>query len=256
MPSLQSISQLRQVLVIVAMEVERVALLGDRAVTRRSLGVRIPIVLHELEFARCRVSVARSGVGLVNAGILLAQVIEHRPVDAVILLGVGGALDERLRPGDWVVARQILQHDSMLSDDHGSQPMPAGELVLSRPDGEKIDPVMPCDRVLIEWIRAAFEAAPESSRICEGTILSGSEFVGSRRRKSALRARAPDALLVDMEAAALAQICRRLDIPFVAAKTVADRADPAESIATDYISALRTCSRRAQTLLESMIQSL
>ena len=53
----------------------------------------------------------QSGIGKVNAAITTTLLIEKFDVKEVIFSGVAGSLDERLKIGDVVVGRDIVQHD-------------------------------------------------------------------------------------------------------------------------------------------------
>ncbi len=53
----------------------------------------------------------QSGIGKVNAAITATLLIEKFKVSEVIFSGVAGSLDERLKVGDVVIGRDIVQHD-------------------------------------------------------------------------------------------------------------------------------------------------
>ena len=58
-----------------------------------------------------------------------------------------------------------------------------------------------------------------------GQIISGDRFVSSNAECDALRQALPEALAVDMESAAVAQVCRDFGVGFGAVRTISDRAD-------------------------------
>jgi adenosylhomocysteine nucleosidase len=58
-----------------------------------------------------------------------------------------------------------------------------------------------------------------------GLIASGDRFISSALEAQALCAALPDALCVEMEGAAVAQVCHDYAIPFAAMRTISDRAD-------------------------------
>lgn len=245
---------MRRLLIIVAMKSEEDALLRGAKLKKTVLGIKSKIELKEFNLPRCRVMVARSGVGLVNGGSLLTQLAEHRAIDAVVLLGVGGALDKNLAAGDVVVSRQIVQHDSLLSAAGKDVLIAPGELMLSLKSNKQVDPIMRCDSVLVAWAADSLQKECRDA-LCTATILSGSEFVANAARKAELRALYPDAALVDMESAAIAQIARRMKLPFVAIKTVADRAEPESSIAKDYARFLKASSEHGRAVLRGLLRS-
>ena len=59
----------------------------------------------------------------------------------------------------------------------------------------------------------------------EGLVISGDRFVSTAAESDALRAALPDALAVEMEGAALAQVCADFGRPFAVLRTISDRAD-------------------------------
>ncbi len=58
-----------------------------------------------------------------------------------------------------------------------------------------------------------------------GKIITGDRFVASAAESRALRAELGTALAVDMESAAVAQVCHDYGVPFCAVRTISDRAD-------------------------------
>ena len=62
-------------------------------------------------------------------------------------------------------------------------------------------------------------------RVHQGVLIAGDRFVATAAESQALRDALPAALAVDMESAAVAQVCHDFGIPFAAMRTVSDRAD-------------------------------
>jgi adenosylhomocysteine nucleosidase len=58
-----------------------------------------------------------------------------------------------------------------------------------------------------------------------GLIISGDQFVASAAAVEALREALPDALAVEMEGAAIAQVCHEYGVPCAIVRTVSDTAD-------------------------------
>lgn len=250
---LSGMDAVHDLLIVAAMESEEQALLQGTNFHETTLGNRTRIAVREIALPRCRVRVARSGIGLVNAGSLLALLAEQLPIDAVLLLGVGGALDPRLEIGDLVVAHSVLQHDSVSSLPDGNVFIAPGELTLSRAEPSPVNPIFRCDPVLHDWVMR-IEKEEGAGQILSGTLLSGSEFVGTPERKKQLRGFGDDAWLVDMEAAALGQVARRLGIPYLAAKTVADRALPDGTIAHDYVKFLHAAAQHSRVMMRGLVR--
>jgi adenosylhomocysteine nucleosidase len=66
-----------------------------------------------------------------------------------------------------------------------------------------------------------------------GLIASGDEFVSSSERIVQLKNHLPEVLAVEMEGAAVAQVCHEFEIPFAIIRTISDDAD--ESSAEDFM---------------------
>ena len=63
-----------------------------------------------------------------------------------------------------------------------------------------------------------------------GLLIAGDRFVATAAESAALRRLLPDALAVDMESAAVAQVCWDYGVPFAVMRTVSDRADDAAHV--------------------------
>ena len=71
----------------------------------------------------------------------------------------------------------------------------------------------------------------------QGLVVSGDRFVSSAAESSVLQQALPDALAVEMEGAALAQICHEYGVPYALMRTISDRADNTAHV--DFSSFLR-----------------
>src|SRR6202012_1604985 len=64
-------------------------------------------------------------------------------------------------------------------------------------------------------------------QVHRGLLISGDRFVSTAAESALLRRALPDALAVEMEGAAVAQVCHDYGVPFAAMRTISDRADDA-----------------------------
>ncbi len=74
---------------------------------------------------------------------------------------------------------------------------------------------------------AVDEFGLRSPTVHRGLLISGDRFVSTAAESEALRRALPDALAVEMEGAAVAQVCHDYGVPFAAMRTISDRADDA-----------------------------
>ena len=142
-----------------------------------------------------------------------------------------GGLGDGVRVGDVVVARQLLQHDM-----DASPLFPRFEVPLTGRSHFDADPAL-ADALERAAQRCVHDAvALLGAGHCEdfglrqpgvhhGLIISGDRFVSSHADSNALRALLPHALAVEMEGAAVAQVCADFGRRFAVLRTVSDRAD-------------------------------
>jgi adenosylhomocysteine nucleosidase len=69
-----------------------------------------------------------------------------------------------------------------------------------------------------------------ATRCHEGLVVSGDRFVSSSAESAALREMLPQALAVEMEGAAMAQVCADFGCALSVLRTISDRADDAAHV--------------------------
>jgi adenosylhomocysteine nucleosidase len=171
------------------------------------------------------VILALAGVGKVAAASTATMLIERYKVQRVVFTGVAGAVAEHVNVGDVVVGSEYLQHDM-----DASPLFPRFEIPytgISRHSGDSTLIAM-----ILEALRA--DSMPASGlkplKIQQGLIISGDRFVSSASEVQVLRSALPDALCVEMEGAAIAQVCHDYQIPFAAVRSISDKADDSAHI--------------------------
>ena len=172
-----------------------------------------------------------SGMGKVAAAATTALLLDHFKAEQVIFTGVAGGLALGVEVGDVVVGSGFVQHDMDVSPLFPRYELP-GQGITELP----ADPVL--TQVLqeaatdaITWLPKLLDEATLATlglhrpSVHTGQILSGDRFVATQGESEALRAALPAAMAVDMESAAVAQVCRDFGVPFGAVRTISDRAD-------------------------------
>ena len=166
------------------------------------------------------VILALAGVGKVAASSTATMLIERFGVQRIIFTGVAGAVSEAVNVGDVVVGAEYLQHDMDASPLFPRYEIPYTGITRFAGDTQLI-------AMLLEALRADSMPATgsKSLKIHQGLILSGDRFVSSAAEVQALRLSQHDALCVEMEGAAVAQVCHSYRIPFAAVRSISDKAD-------------------------------
>jgi len=176
-----------------------------------------------------RIMTARVGVGKVNAAEATTLLLDHFLPAAVIFSGTAGAVDPDLNPGDVVIGTAVGHHD------FGTVTASAFVRGPTRdPASGQVDPVFfPADPGLLAAARRAAVTLKPSrlpdaepgrvARISEGVIVTGDSFISSAVRRDELRSELK-ASVVEMEGAAVAQVCARFGVPLIVIRSVTDRA--------------------------------
>lgn len=173
-----------------------------------------------------------SRIGKVAAAATAATLIERFEVTHVIFTGVAGAASADVRMGDIVIADSLIQHDMDASPLFPRFEIPLTGLSKFPTDG-MLTAILECAssqfleqdfhlKIDVEDREQFGIAAP---RVHRGLIASGDEFISSRARMTALNAELPSLLAVEMEGAAVTQVCFEFGIPCAVIRTISDGAD-------------------------------
>lgn len=170
--------------------------------------------LRHVTLAGQPVVLVRSGIGFVNATAAGTSVILRHGVDVpLISAGSAGGLGKDVAVGDVVLGSRLVNADA----DARAFGYVLGQ-VPGMPEAYDAAPGL-ADAVR----QTAATVAGQALR--EGTIGSGEKFATA---DLALRLRAdfPDMLAIDMESAALAQLCHNFGTDFVSVRAVSDLCAP------------------------------
>ncbi len=185
-----------------------------------------------------RVTIVQSRIGKVAAALTAASLIRDHGVDAIVFTGIAGALDDRLGVGDVVVATELVQHDLA-----GPPEMFArSELPLLGVAELATDASLTAAAIEAsnDFLTTGFDALASVADLADlgigrpsvhlGQVATGDEFIDGGL-KDLVRRRAPSALCVDMEGAAVAQVCFELGgTPLAVVRAISDLASGTASV--------------------------
>jgi adenosylhomocysteine nucleosidase len=200
---------------------------------------------------KTRIVAVRSGAGKVDAAIAATLLLDHFTPSAVIFTGTAGALDLDLSSGDVVIATAVGYHDFGIMKDSGFSRSPT-----RNPISGQLDPrFFPADPELLSAARRAAKIVQTSRghlldagatpQIREGLIVTGDAFIASAAYGAELR-RELNAAAVEMEGAAVMQVCARFGVPAIVIRSITDRADA--QAADSYRRFVEAASRNAADL--------
>lgn len=176
-------------------------------------------------FQQCDVSLVLCGIGKVHAAAAAQLVASELTPDAVFSCGSAGSLDDSLEIGDVVVGASTLQHDyGFITPDAF---IPFGLHLQRHGKAREYTRSFAADASLLS---AASAMQHETPRIVIGTILTGDQVIFSTAKRQALQQEFK-ALAVDMESAAIAQVCALYHVPCLSIRGISDHAS--EIIALD-----------------------
>ena len=202
-----------------------------------------------------------SRIGKVAAATTATVLIERFGVSRMVFTGVAGGLAAHAQVGDVVLATELLQHDMDASPLFPRHEVPLTGMMRYL-----------TDQVLTEALRRAVPLAlqdvvthlPRSdwlgldltqAHVHEGLVISGDRFVSTTVESAALQRELPDALAVEMECAAMAQVCHDYGVPLAAVRTISDRADDAAHV--DFPKFIQTiASRYSVAVLDRLLAQL
>jgi adenosylhomocysteine nucleosidase len=177
-----------------------------------------------------------SGIGKVAAATTATLLVERFDVGRIVFTGVAGGLGTGVNVGDVVVAQHFLQHDMDASPIFPRHEVPGYGRSAFPADAALSDRLVRACTTVLDSLpdligQDAVQAfGLEAPRVHRGLLLSGDRFVSSGAESEALRRELPDALAVEMEGAAFAQVCHDFKIPLSVVRTISDRADDAAHV--------------------------
>lgn len=197
---------------------------------------------YEGELAGKRTVLVLSGIGKVNAAVSTSWVIHQFAPDYVINTGSAGGLGKGLKVGDVVIGETVAHHDVDVT---------AFGYVWGQVP--QLPAVFASD---LNLIRQAEKAAQvfEGAAVTQGLVVSGDRFVHSSEGVAEIRSHFPEVKAVEMEAAAIAQTCHQLEVPFVIIRAVSDSADEKADISFEEF--LKTAAVSSAKMVTEIVKSL
>lgn len=188
------------------------------------------------------VYIGLSGIGKVQAAMNLASLLACQKIDQVFLTGSAGSMDPSVHKEDVILVNSFAYHDA-----HNTN---AGDYVEGQVPGQ------PARFMLDSAQRADFAKylVDNGVEFHEGLVVTGDSFISSQKQKEKIKHDFPDALGVEMEGAAFAQVARQFDVPFVALRAISDNGD--ESAEEDFDDFVKRVGAKAATLISDYIEKM
>ncbi len=174
--------------------------------------------------------------GKVASSITATTLITRYNIDQLIFTGVAGATNQNLNIGDIVIGNSLYQHDMDARPIFNQHEIPltdtiyfaADQTLVSKAHTSAENFLINIEKSISKEILVSFLITNPSIHI--GRIASGDVFVSSTSKVNDLIKAVPDVIAVEMEGAAVAQVCADHKIPFVVIRTISDNADHSAAI--------------------------
>lgn len=167
--------------------------------------------------------------GKVASSVTAVELIRHFEVKHIVFTGVAGSIVNEVKIGDLVSGEALIQHDMNASPLYPKYVIPllnikafkttindSWNTALKKTTTDIPKEIKKEDLEVFGMNRVNFHS---------GLILSGDQFISSQKQISTLKKDLPEAVAVEMEGAAVAQVCEEYKIPFNVLRIISDNAD-------------------------------
>jgi len=201
---------------------------------------RAGLTFHEATYHGHDLVLVKGGVGKVNAAMCTQILIDDFDADAVICTGSAGALHGDLDIGDIVIAEDCVQHDVRV-DFLG---LPPGKIPFSDLRFFTGAPTL---------VERAFDVELPEHTVRLGRVCTGDTFIQDEARRDEIR-EVLEGDCVEMEGAAVGQVCTLNDVPFLLVRAISDRADGSSDL--DFQAFLQDAAQSSARIVLHLLEAL
>lgn len=193
----------------------------------------------------------RAGVGKVGSAQTAQMMISQYGVDAVIFTGVAGGINPQMDIGDIVISNNVIHHDfgQILPD----------KFIPFDTVGYYADTALvglalrAAGNVTLQPLPEQMREGDEVPKITLGRVATGDQFISSESKRLWIE-QTFHADCVEMEGAAVAQICTVNDVPFVIIRSLSDLAN--EDAEVDFEAFVVYAAENSSLLVKEMLRLL
>ena len=189
------------------------------------------------KMGRHDVMLMQCGIGKVNAAMGTLMLVNNFTPNYVINTGVAGGADTKVNVMDVVAGARVAYHDVWCGP----------ESVLGQVQGLPL---------YFEGAKRLIDIVPERDHIHKGLICSGDQFIDTIEAVNRIKGNFPDALAVDMESGAIAQVCHLNKVPFLALRVISDSPGASHDNTKQYLDFWTDAPQETFMLLKDIITNL
>ena len=167
--------------------------------------------------------------GKVAAAATTTQLINDFDLDEIIFTGVAGGIHPNLNIGDVVIGKNLFQHDLNASPFYKRFEIPIIKKLFL--ETKNPDSLIAATTIFLQNYHRYVKLNDAQifditkPKLVFGDIASGDQFISSLKKIAKLNKQIPSAICVEMEGAAVAQICYEYDMPFSIIRIISDKAN-------------------------------
>lgn len=192
---------------------------------------------HRGKVGRHDVIAMQCGIGKVNAAIGTLTLVNSFLPDFVINSGVAGGADQSISVMDVVAGARVAYHDVWCGP----------ESELGQVQGLPL---------YFEGAKRLLNLVPDREGIHKGLICSGDQFIDTLDAVSRIKGNFPEALAVDMESGAIAQVCHLNKVPFLALRVISDSPGASHDNTRQYLDFWTDAPQETFNLVKDIITRL
>ena len=234
---------MKKIAIIVAMqsEFELVSNILENAEAREIEGAKALVG----ELSGKQIILLKSGIGKVNAAMQVISLIAEMHPDYIINSGVAGGIGEGMHQGDIVVGTECCYHDVW-----------CGEGAWGQVQGYPLK--FSANEHLLEAakrvIKDNFQLSTFNFQL--GLICTGDQFISDLATLQGIKKNFPDGKAVDMESAAIAQVCYAKQVPFMSLRIVSDTPGMEKDNTTQYLDFFAEAPKMTFAVLRQLIETI
>lgn len=192
---------------------------------------------HRGKMGKHDVMVMQCGIGKVNAAMGTLTLINAFLPDFVINSGVAGGADSTVSVMDIVAGARVAYHDVWCGP----------ESELGQVQGLPL---------YFEGAERLLQLLPVQDNLHKGLICSGDQFIDTMESVKRIKNNFSEALAVDMESGAIAQVCYLCKVPFLALRVISDSPGASHDNTRQYMDFWTDAPRESFTIVKDMIKKL
>ncbi len=169
--------------------------------------------------------------GKVAAATTVTQLINDFKIDEIIFTGVAGSIQNHINIGDIVIGKNLYQHDMDASPLLERFEIPLLQKKYFEVTKSKRGLLKNASQLFLENFNL-FISEDEAQLFFINTpkihienIASGDQFISTNKQLTFVKNNLPNIACVEMEGAAVAQVCYEYKIPFGIFRTISDKAN-------------------------------